>query len=118
VTIDWFAPDDGGSPITSYTIFIRHSDGVSYSEELVHCNGADSIIVAATECNVPVATLIAAPFNLAWGTQVHAKFYATNIYGDTDMSIVGAGANLVTNPDVPVNLSEVLADRTLTTLGL
>jgi hypothetical protein len=34
------------------------------------------------------------------------------------MSQVGAGANLVTNPDAPVNIFEVLASRTLTTLGI
>ena len=118
MTIDWFAPDNGGSPITAYTVLIRHSDGVSYSTELLHCNGADPVVRDANECNVPVSILISSPFNLAWGTQVYAKVIATNIYGDSDTSPVGAGANLVTNPDPPVNLQEYLPDRTISTLGI
>lgn len=31
IVIDWVAPDDGGSPITSYVIVIRQSDGVTYT---------------------------------------------------------------------------------------
>jgi hypothetical protein len=40
VVITWAAPFNGGSPITSYTILIRQSDGVSYSTELNFCDGS------------------------------------------------------------------------------
>lgn len=39
VQIDWPTPYDGSSPITSYIITIRHNDDVTYSEEIVNCNG-------------------------------------------------------------------------------
>lgn len=31
IVIDWIAPDDGGSPITSYVIVIRQSDGATFT---------------------------------------------------------------------------------------
>jgi len=58
------------------------------------------------------------PYNLAWGTLVYVRVVATNIYGNSGISDVGFGANLVTNPDPPINLAEDLTQRTLTTLGL
>jgi hypothetical protein len=42
--ITWVAPFNGGSPITSYTILIRQSDGVSYSTELTSCDGSSSSV--------------------------------------------------------------------------
>ena len=55
--IDWFAPDNAGSPITHYTILIREDDLITYTVELTHCNGSDNVIVTNTECNIPVPTL-------------------------------------------------------------
>lgn len=118
VTIDWYAPDNAGSPITSYTIFIRTSDMVTYTTELSHCDGSDPTIVADTQCNIPVSVLRAAPFNLPWGNLVYAKIEATNAYGDSGPSDAGCCARLVTNPDPPINLQEVLSGRTISTLGL
>ena len=45
VTITWAAPADGGSPIIGYTVFIRESDGFTFS---------------------------ASPYNLASGASVYA----------------------------------------------
>lgn len=45
VLIDWYEPYDQGADITSFSILIRHSDGVSFSEELTSCDGTDSVIV-------------------------------------------------------------------------
>ena len=59
-----------------------------------------------------------APFLLPWGTKVYAKVIATNKYGNSLISEPGFEANLVTNPDPPVNLVEVKSSRTLTTLGI
>lgn len=46
-----------------------------------------------------------------WGSSVHAKVVAYNVYGDSDESPVGNGAIILTNPDAPVNLAEVSALR-------
>lgn len=73
--------------------------------------------MAATECTVPVTVLKALPFELDWGTNVHAKIVATNIYGNSGESDVGNGAIITTTPDPPVKLVEYYPDRSPTTLG-
>lgn len=46
VLIQWTAPVDNGDTIISYTIVVRQSDGVTYTEDTVDCNGSDSTIIA------------------------------------------------------------------------
>jgi hypothetical protein len=43
---------------------------------------------------------------------VSAKVVAYNVYGDSDESDVGNGALILTNPDPPISLAEVVASRT------
>jgi hypothetical protein len=43
---------------------------------------------------------------LAWGTEVYAKVSASNIYGNSGLSLAGNGGILVSVPDAPVNLDE------------
>lgn len=45
IEINWSAPYNGGSAITHYNIYIRQSDQVTYSEELVNCNGQESVVI-------------------------------------------------------------------------
>jgi hypothetical protein len=116
--VTWIEPNNAGSPITHYTIWIRQSDKVTYSLELTNCDGNDSDIVSQTSCNIPVSVLIAAPFSLPWGNLVYAKVEAFNDYGGSGLSDPDCCARLVTNPDPPINLQEVLAGRTISTLGL
>lgn len=118
VVVTWVAPDNGGSPITSYSIFIRESDSSTYSEEPISCNGADATILAEAKCTIPVSALKAAPFELPWGTNVHAKVLATNIYGSSAKSLAGFGAIITTNPDPPINFIENYSLRSPTTLGM
>jgi hypothetical protein len=59
---------------------------VTFSLELINCDGSTSAIVAATACTVPVSILTSAPFNLTWGSSVYAKVIATNKYGDSPIS--------------------------------
>ena len=42
VTIEWVAPDNKGSVITNYTITIRQSDNVTYTETLTDCDGTNA----------------------------------------------------------------------------
>ena len=105
LVITWAAPNNGGSPITSYTVKIRSADNVTYNTELVNCFGGNSVIIAAAKCTIPFSTLQAAPFNLVWGASVFAKFTATNIVNSSDESTPGNGAILVTYPDAPASVA-------------
>lgn len=86
VEVTWVAPDNGGSPITSYTIFIRESDQTTYTTEPISCDGADSTILSETKCRIPVTALKAEPYLLPWGANVYAKVLATNFYGSSAKS--------------------------------
>ena len=104
--VTWVAPDDGGSAIVSYTVYLQESDGATYSTELTYCDGS---VLSETTCTLPVATLRAAPFSLDWGSSVVVKVFATNAYGDSEISLAGNGAVLTTTPDAPTDLIEVVA---------
>jgi hypothetical protein len=85
---------------------------------LTSCNGSDSVVTANTECNIPIATLRAAPFSLPWGELVYAKVQAHNAYGASGYSDAGCCGRIVTNPDPPINLKEEISGRTISTLGI
>jgi hypothetical protein len=118
VVIDWVAPYDGGTPITSYTIEIRTTDQQVFDVDSFDCDGSDSAIRTYTQCTVPVATLREAPFSLAWGTGVYARIVATNALGDSLTSLSGNGAIILTFPDEPINLANNLEVTWGTTIGL
>lgn len=118
IVISWVAPDDNGHAITSYTILLQHSDGSSYSEDLVNCDGTDSTIVSAAACTVPLSILTAAPYNLVAGDSIHAKIIASNIKGASIESDTGSGALIITVPDAPININEDEVERTSSTLGI
>lgn len=106
VIVQWTAPDNGGKAISEYTVYLLQNDGSTYSVELSNCNGADTVIRDAAQCTIPVAVLKASPFELPWGSNVHAKVVAWNTYGNYGESEVGNGAIITTNPDPPINLAE------------
>jgi hypothetical protein len=115
--IDWLAPFAQGSTITSYKIYVRESDSTSFSLELISCDGSNTELVQATECSISVQILRGTPFNLPWGSNIHAKVVATNLYGDSIESEVGNGALMITFPDAPINFSEDLSKRTASSIG-
>jgi len=96
--ISWSAPDNGGSPITDYTVKIRQSDATTFSIDIVNCDMSAS---TATTCTIPVTALRAAPFSLDWGTNVHATVAAINAYGSSTVSVAGNGAIITTTPGAP-----------------
>lgn len=118
VLIDWNAPSDNGSTISSYTITIRQSDGTTYTEDSTNCNGSDSSVISSTSCTVPLSVLTSSPYLLGVGDSIFVKVVATNIKGSSSESSIGSGALVITNPDVPVSLAEDTAERTVSTLGL
>ena len=74
-------------------------------------------MVQATECSISVQILRSTPFNLPWGSNIHAKVVATNLYGDSIESEVGNGALMITFPDAPINFSEDLSKRAASSIG-
>jgi len=119
--ISWSAPvSDNGAEIKSYKIFIRESDGVSYSMDSVNCDGSDPTIFAQKFCTVPFSALTQAPFSLTEGSSIYAKVVATNDIGDSEASEPGNGAtmNIRTVPDAPVNLARDSITTTTTQIGL
>jgi hypothetical protein len=115
--IDWSAPNNRGSVITGYRVYIRQND-LAYTLDLTHCNGAGSTIIAATLCTIPILTLRSEPYNLPYGSSIYAKLYAYNIYGDSLVSTEGNGALILTNPDAPITLVEDYSQRTATALAI
>lgn len=71
---------------------IRQSDGVTFTEDVTNCSGADSTILGALTCTIPQATLEAAPYLLNFGDDVYATVSATNIKGQGVDSDAGTGA--------------------------
>jgi hypothetical protein len=118
VNIAWSLASTGGSAITAYQITIGQSDGSTFTTIPIYCDGESASVVAAASCSVPISTLRQAPFNLPWGASVFAKVSAANIYGYSAVSASGNGAIILTNPDPPTSLTENLAGRSATTLGL
>ena len=81
VRIAWSAADSNSDPLDAYEIMILTSDGTTYAQELVSCDGSSSDPIANNYCDVPMASLRAAPFNLAQGDSVIAKIRAHNSIG-------------------------------------
>lgn len=118
VTIEWAAPNNRGSVITSYTITIRQSDNVTFTETLTDCDGRNTAIVSSTSCQVPIAKLRTAPYNLPWGASIFAKVVATNFYGSSAVSDPVNGAIILTIPDAPKGIIENYSLKSGTTISL
>jgi hypothetical protein len=115
--IDWTAPADNGSPITSYQILIQKSDYTTYATTS-DCDGSESAIKSALQCTIPVATLLASPFNHVFGNEIYAAIIATNSFGSSVMSLAGNGGVLITLPDAPIQLAENVSLRSATSISL
>jgi molybdopterin-binding protein len=92
VIVTWVAPSNGGSPISKYTITFRQSDGITYTENTAICNGALTATITSLMCTISFTSFTEAPYNLAWGSSIYAKVKATNIMGDSQVSVAGNGA--------------------------
>ena len=55
--ISWVAPDNGGSAITKYTIYIQTIDPTSYLTDLTYCDGSLEIVMSQLSCIIPTIVL-------------------------------------------------------------
>ena len=72
-------------------------------------------------CLVPITTLRSTPFSLPWGSKIVGKVMARNLYGPSELSVETPSdqqATILTIPDPPTGLAEVLASKTTTSIGL
>ncbi len=116
LSISWTAPNAQGSPILGYMIYIRTSDGVTFTSDQTNCNGANSVILANAQCSIPISTLRSSVYNLPWGSSVWAKVVAYNLYGNSVVSPAGNGAVILTLPDAPTTLAETVSQRSSTSI--
>ena len=117
VVLNWDAPVDNGSPITSYQVFIRKSD-LSYIEDPTVCDGARLDTIQSTSCNVPLSVLTAQPYNLLLGYKIYMKVIATNAYGDSLISEPGSNDGIELVPDAPINLQNNPAITSDSVIGI
>ena len=91
---------------------------MTFTEEPVSCDGSDSVIRSARTCLVPIATLKTTPYSLPWGTNVHAKVTAVNLFGNSVESDAGNGAVILTVPDPPLSFINVPSVTNANQIGL
>jgi len=71
VVVTWAAPNNQGSPITSYLVTFQSTSG-SYLTELTNCDGSSTTIRTSTKCTIPLSVLTASPFSLVLGASINA----------------------------------------------
>ena len=67
---------------------------------------------------MPINILRSSKFNHPWGASIYAKIVAYNIYGYSDESAVGNGAIILTSPDAPLSVTEVITMRAATSITI
>jgi hypothetical protein len=85
--IDWEMPADNGAEIEDFMVYIRQSDGVTFTEQL--CEASDPTIIAKNHCEIPLELLAASPFDLSPGDGLFAKVVAINVKGHSPVSSIG-----------------------------
>lgn len=114
---EWNDPTDNGAPIIGYKIYIIESDGVTFTQESIECDGTSQTLIDNRNCLVDLTTLRAAPYNLVLEDSVQIKVISINSYGDSEYSLTGNGAEIQYVPDAPI-LSNDAAVTSATNIGL
>ena len=103
--ISWSEPVTNGSPITSYSVFVKKHAEETYIQESVNCQGSSAFTVTNRQCSIALATLIVTPYNLVLNEGIYVKVISTNVYGDSPKSDAGNGGLVKLVPDAPINLA-------------
>ena len=77
----------------------------------MECVGSQASVIENTICQVSLATLIVAPYDLPLNESIFVKIIAINFYGDSFFSQPGNGGLIKLIPDAPINLNN---DHTVT----
>jgi len=81
ILIQWQAFESKGRTITSYEILFLQSDGITWTEIPLFCNGHDSSVVEKHFCYVPMLVFRLKPFYLKQDDLIQGKVRAYNIKG-------------------------------------
>lgn len=104
VTITWATPVTNGLPITSYSIYIRKGDQLTYITNNAVCDGTSALVISQTYCVLPLSTLTSTPYSLLKGYSINAYIVATNAYGSSTPSSLGNGGVIVLVTNSPILL--------------
>lgn len=97
-------------------MWIQKADS-GYQQDFWNCNGSSAEILSVAECEVPISTLTST-FGLPWGSSITAYVVAYNTYGFSQPSPTGNGAVILTSPDMPINVEEIVANRTPSSISI
>ena len=110
MNVAWTTPSvlgGTGITITAYAVYIRESDGSTFSEAPAGsgCSPASSAAIAAIvtneNCDIEMSLLRAAPFNLVQGEPIVVRVRAENVIGWSADSAVDSSAVVQTEPLKP-----------------
>lgn len=62
--------------------------------------------MANLKCLVPITTLQAPPYSLAFDDPIYFRLSASNIFGTSEVSVQGNGGYMVVQPESPINLTK------------
>ena len=101
VVITWTAPNENGSPITSYDIVWKTSQGAYTS---ITCTESSSTVISSTTCTNPMNTFTDSPFSLTEGQSIIIKLRALNeldygVYGSPSSNL----AVIIVVPHTPTS---------------
>jgi len=57
-------------------------------------------------------------YQLPWGSSIYAKIVSYNFFGYSKESAVGNGAVILTYPDPPLNVAEIISERSDSSISL
>jgi len=69
------------------------------------------------QCSIPSSVLNSAPYSIQWGLNITVQIRAINNYGASTYSVSGFGGAIITIPDAPISIVEVIQLRTLNAIS-
>jgi hypothetical protein len=90
---------------------------LTYTEEIVNCDGSVADIISALQCSLPLTVLGDTPYSLVSGDSIFAKIVAINFYGESAASDGGNGAIIAATPFAPINLLDSVDVTTAYIIG-